>query len=515
MRCRMGLAALILFVSLGCGKPVTTANKHAHDDHGQTAAHSDVTLTPEQTKIAGIVVEEVRRTAMQAELKAPGVVTQTAQGRAVVTPPVEGKIVRLYATIGDRVRQGQPLALIESGDLAESTASITDAERERSVAEAEVRKAQSELQLSRSKLRTVEGVLVRQQELARTGAFSQPSLQLAETDLNLAESELESAQKEEVVHQAQLERAERLYKLELISRSELEQARLELEQDRIRQTKARRQIEIARKTYDRERQIAEKGILTAREVQAAEAEVRSAQLEVEKARIALDAARAFLDGAKRGEQGARAKYAALKGPDTRASGSRLTVLAPIGGTIAVRRVSVGQAVERSTELFEVDNLETVWVTANVPERQIAQIRKGAAATLTTSAYKDRVFRGVVQVVGTRLEPHTRTMPVQCLVQNEGGLLRPDMFAQVTLAVGARAEVLAVPMSAILKEGDASTVYVEEEAGRYEPKQVRTGRNQGQSVEVLEGLKTGDRIVVKGAFVLKSQTRKDELKGHEH
>ncbi|MEW5884154.1 MAG: efflux RND transporter periplasmic adaptor subunit, partial [Armatimonadota bacterium] len=444
---------------------------------------------------------------------APGVVTHTAQGRAVVTPPVEGKVTRLVATIGDRVRQGEPLAIIESADLAEAVSAMTEAQSRRFSSEADLRQAESEFQLSTARLRTAQGVLSRQLELARAGAFSQPSLQEAEKELNEAESELESAQKEEVVHRAQLERAERLFTLDLISRSELEQARLEVEQDRIRQEKAKRQIEIARKAYEREKQIAEQGILTAKEVQAAEAEVRAASLEQQKARIAVEAARAALQGARKGEQSAQATYAALKGSGNRASGRFVTIVAPIDGTVAERKVSVGQAVERSTELFEVDNLQTVWVTASVPERQIAQVSRGAAVTLTTTAYKGRTFRGIVQVLGSRLDPHTGTMPVQCLVLNSEGLLRPDMFAQVIIGVGSTSLALAVPEAALVREGEESFVYIEEAKNIYYRKAVKIGRSQGGMLEVLSGLGEGDRVVTKGAFVLNSEAQKGELKGH--
>lgn len=499
----------------GCATEKSPVVERASDGHGaEEAAHEDVKLTAEQAKIAGIVIEEARIMPLQAEIKVPGVVTHTAQGKALVTPPLEGKVVRLLATVGDRVRQGQPLALIESADLAQALSAITEADRARLEAAADVQRAQSELHLSETKLRTAKDVLARQQELAKAGAFSQPSVQQAEKELNEAESELESAQKEETVHRAQLERAERLFKLELISRSDLEQARLELEQDRIRQEKAKRQIEIAKKTFERERQIAELGLLNAKEIQAADAEVRSANIEVQKGRIAVQSAQSALRGAERGVQNARASYAALGGHGNTVSGSTMTLNAPLAGVIAERKVSVGQAVERATELFEIDNLQTVWVTAQVPERQISLVRKGAAVTLATSAFKGRTFGGIVQVIGTRLDPHSRTMPVQCLVQNEAGLLRPEMFAQVVLGVGSRSPALTVAKSAVLVEGEESFVYIAEAEDTFEKKPVKLGREQGGRVEVLEGIQDGDRVVAQGAFILKSQAQKSELKGHE-
>ncbi|MBS1723438.1 MAG: efflux RND transporter periplasmic adaptor subunit [Armatimonadetes bacterium] len=502
----------ILVLLAGCGaKESATAEPEAPKEE---QAHKDVVLSADAAKIAGIVVEPVREVSLQAELKVPGVVTHTAQGRGVVTPPVEGKVLKLYATVGDTVGQGQPLALIESAGLAEAVSGVTGAQTLRQSAEADLRKAASELQLTRAKLSAAQGVLARQKELAKAGAFSQPSVQQAERERNEAQSEFDSAGKEETVHRAQLERAERLYKLELISRTELEQARLEVEQDAIKQDKAKKQIDLAEKVLEREKQIAAKGILNAREVQAAEAEVRAAGLEVDRGKIGVEAAKSAVVSASRGVQNAKSHYAALGGRGNSVSGSTLTLSSPLAGVVATRKVNVGQALERTTELFEIDNLQSVWVTAQVPERQIAQVRKGATVTLTTTAFKGRVFSGVVQVVGSRLDPHSRTMPVQCLVHNAGGALRPDMFAQVNLGVGNASQALVVAKDAVVTEGDTSFVYVAESEGKYEKRNVQTGRTQGGLVEILGGLKVGERVVAKGAFVVQSQAKKDELKGEE-
>ncbi len=508
---------ILALVLSGCGskEPSPAAEaEHSSPDKHASESHADVVLSDEAAKIAGIEVEPARQESLQSELKVPGVITQTAQGKALVTPPVEGKVIRLLATVGDSVRQGQPLAVIESADLAEAMSGITDAERSFKAAESEVKQAQSELSLSQGRLRTAKTFLQRQQELAKAGAFSQPSVQQAEKDLNEAESELESAQREEAVHRTQLERAERLFKIELISKTELEQARLELENDTIRQEKAKRQIAIAKSTFEREKLIAQRGILTAKEIQSAEADVRSANLEIEKGKIALQGARDALAGAARGTAGARARYAAIAGRGNTASGSTLTLVAPISGVIAERKVNTGQALERTTELFQIDNLQAVWVTANVPERQVSQVRLGAQVSLATTGYKGRTFTGVVQVVGTRLDPHSRTMPVQCLVQNPGGLLRPDMFAQVNLGTGTRSTTITVAKSSIFTEGDKSYVYVAEGSGIYSKHQIQLGREQGSRVEIVSGIEPGAKVVAKGVFVLSSQAKKDELKGHE-
>ena len=514
-------------VLVGCGRGSDSASKDEHGHEG--AAHSegeaghtegeaghteDIVLTPEAIKIAGIETQAVQLRQLQQELKVPGTVTTSSHGRAVVTPPVAGQVVRLHVKPGNRVRAGQPIATLRSGDLAAASALIIQAQQGVVSAQAAVKEASAEINLASAKLRTVKQLLARQQAFAKTGAFSQPALQTAQKELADAEAELERGKQDQAVHEAQLERAERLYKQELISRTELEQARLEVATDKIRQRNAERRIELAKATYDRERKIAEQGLSNSREIQAAEAEVRSANLEVQQARIRLGSANAGVVAAKKGVEAARTGYSALAGGG-QASGGLLVVTAPINGVVVDLEATIGQAVERTTELGEIENLSTVWVVAQVPDKQVGIARVGSTAQIAVSAYPTRNFTGVIQSVGSRLDPKTRSMPVQVLVDNAEALLRSGMAANVRLGVGSRSQALVVPRSAILEDGDSRKLYLAEDGGKFEERTVTLGRAQGEFVEVIEGIAAGDRVVTKGAFVLKSEKVKGELKGHEH
>lgn len=509
--------SLLLLVSLllaGCGKEAPpVADQHAGDTPAGGTHSEDISLTPEAIAIAGIETAEVRIEPMQAALQLAGVVTNTAQGRAVVTSPADGKIVRLHVGPGAVVRAGQPIATVHSSSLAEASAGIIEAERGMLAAEAVVREAKSAIDLAKARHATAVASLARQKEFAKAGAFSQPAIQLTQRDMNSAEAELESATREHELHQSQLERADRLYKQELISRTELEQARLEVHNDRIRMDKARREIEIAKASLERERVIAQQGLSNSREIQAAEAEVRATNLELEQDKIRLQAAQSGVAGAQKGMLAARTSYSAQSG-GARATGGILTVVAPIGGVVTHREVTIGQAVERTTEICEIENLKSVWVTASVPEREIGKIRLGAPAQVTTKAHPGRIFQGIVQVVGSRLDAKSRTMPVQVLVDNTDGGLRTDMFATVALGVGSSDPALAVPRSAIVENGDLRLLYVAEDGGKFEERVVETGRIQGDLIEILGGIEPGVSVVVKGAFVLKSEKVKASLKGHE-
>ncbi len=520
---RIHLFALFVlpFALFGCGKDGETSgakDEHGHEEAGhketETGHTEDIVLTAEAAKIAGIEVEEARTMSMQGELKVPGTVTNTSHGRAVVTPPVAGKIIRIHVRVGDHLRAGQPVATLQSADLAQTSAGIIEAQAGVLSAEAAVRDAKSQIDLASSRLKSARDTLRRQQDFAKTGAFSQPALQASQRELADAEAELERGKQDQAVHEAQLERAERLYKQELISRTELEQARLEVATDKIRQRNAEGRIELAKATFEREQRIATQNLANAREIQAAEAEVRAASLEVQQAKIRHSSAVSGVASASKGLEAARAAYSAQSG-GSRAGGGSLIVTAPIAGIVSDLEATLGQAVERTSEICEIENLRTVWVVASVPEKQISLAQKGARAQVTVSAYPGRIFPGVVQVVGTRLDPKSRTMPVQVLVENASGALRADMFATVSLGVGATSMALVVPRSAVVEEGDRRIVYVAEEGGKYEEKVVELGRTQGGHVEIVSGLEPGARVVVKGAFVLKSEKVKSELKGHEH
>ncbi len=532
------LAATIVIA--GCGK--TDASKAqgasegavaAKDEHGhaadEEAGHSEgeggheegeegheeglIELTPEQVRIAGIRTEPAAKRFMQAELTVPGVVNPTTNAVAMVTPPVSGRVIRLMATVGDTVRKGQALAIIQSSELAQGTGAVAEAETRVLAAEAAVREAAAQVDLARSRSRSAEQTLQRQRRLAREGVFSQPSLQAAQNEVSEAQTELASSRSDVAARQNVLGRAERLFAQGLVAGAEVDQARVDLQQAKIRQERAEQRLSLAERAFERESRVNRSGLLNAREIQAAEAEARAARLEIERERIGLRSAEAAVAGARRSVQNARASAAALRGGGP-GGGSTVTLTAPIAGVVTERSATIGQAVERSSDLFDIQNLDSVFVTANVPERDIPKVRVGATVRVTTDSAPGRAFGGVVRLIGSRLDPKTRALPVQVLVRNPGATLRPESFARVSLGTGGGSTALAVPRSAIVGDEDAPALFVEE-GGKYERREVKLGRSAGDAVEILSGVSAGEPVVVKGAFTLMSQQQKGELKGHEH
>lgn len=503
--------ALMAMLAIGCGsKPEPAAEATKKEDVPAEAGHpNEVSLTLEALKGAGIKTAPISVKPIFARLEVPGEVTVPTGAHAVLTPPVPGRIVELRASIGQEVRQGQVLAVIQSGDLAEAASAVSAAQTQAIQADATVRQQSAAVDLAAGRLRTAQASLARQRQFAKAGAFSQPSLTAARNEVSEAETEQASAKSDLAGAQTRLARAERLSREGLIARAEYDQANLDVQQAQIRLDRAAERIRFARETFERENRIGSEGLLNAREIQSAEAEVRAARLELDRARVEYQGSVSARSGAYRAVVNAQQRASAARGGSSGTGGS-VTLTAPIGGTITEMHATVGQAVERSSDLFDIENLTTVWVTANVPEAEISRVGVGTPVEVTTSAYPGKVFKGAVQLVGAKLDSKTRTLPVQCRVPNPGKLLRSELFMRVSIGTGKTVTTLAVPADAVVGEDDDTAVFVEH-AGKYERRKVRLGRTGDGFSEVTEGLKEGDNVVVKGVFVLQSELRKGELK----
>lgn len=485
---------------------------------GKASESGVIKFDTEAAEAAGIRVEPVRFALSRDVLTAPGTVEVSPNRGAKVTPPAPGRIVQFLATIGDTVRAGQPLAVIDSAEVAAGVAAVREAQSGVQQASAQVQTAQAGADRARTRQSSAEAALKRQRELSRTGAFSQPSLQAAQNELTDAEAERDQALTALQAATTVASRAERLFKDELVARTELEQAQTAQKQEETRVGRAEKRVATARQAQQREERVFRGGLLSKQVVQTADAEVRAARAEVRQSEQEVAAARTALAGARTRLSATQESLRAVQGGGQTGKGasSRLTLRAPIGGVITARNVTLGEAVERGAEIFVIENLGAVVVEARVPEAEVARIQVGRPVEVTVASYPGIRFSGVVETIGGRVDEKTRSLPVRCLVSNPGGRLRPEMFAQVTLAVsgsGKGATSLAVPTSAIAQNGEERFVFVQVKDG-YEKRVVRLGRKMGARIEILDGLKPGELVANEGVFVLKSESMKDELKGDE-
>jgi cobalt-zinc-cadmium efflux system membrane fusion protein len=179
------------------------------------------------------------------------------------------------------------------------------------------------------------------------------------------------------------------------------------------------------------------------------------------------------------------------------------VLAPIDGVITDRQVGPGQYIQAgsSTPVFTIGDLSTVWLIAAVRETDAPFIAPGQSAEVRVLAFPDQVFEAKVTVVGPQVDPVTHRIPVRATIANPGGKLKPQMYASFQIITGKPSEAAAVPEEAVVREGDQAHVWVVEEDNALILRPVRTGRTHGGMVEVLQGLKPGERIVTRGSLFM--------------
>lgn len=338
-----------------------------------------VTLTKEAVDRAGIEVTPVRTGGTASSARLPGVVQPNAYRQVVVTPLVSGRVTRVSAQLGERVRRGQTLAQIYSPELAE-----------------------------------------------------------AQTRYISARAELEA-------HERELERTQQLVKIGAASRQDLERIHAEHTAQQTMVQSARSRLELLG--------VAASALTTGKDVNAA-----------------------------------------------------TNVPAPIDGVVTEREANLGLNVDASTKLFTVVDLSTVWIVADVYEKDFVRVRVGSGATVTTAAYPDLVLQGRVSYIDPQVNPETRTAQARVEVANPRGELRLGMFAEVQVSDAAAASAALVPRSAVQNVGNRQVVYVvnPKEAGKFVEREVRLGATTGDEVEVLTGVKAGDVVVAEGSFFIRAE-----------
>ncbi|MGQ0811562.1 MAG: efflux RND transporter periplasmic adaptor subunit [Nitrospiraceae bacterium] len=190
--------------------------------------------------------------------------------------------------------------------------------------------------------------------------------------------------------------------------------------------------------------------------------------------------------------------------------SRFEMKSSLAGTVVERAVTPGQSVggDPSQVLFTVADLDTLQVVADLYERDLALVKVGQVARVNVEAYPEVDFPAVVAAVGDVVDPTTRTIKVRAWVNNEARKMKPEMFARLHLDVGDATPFLVIPKEAVLEADGKNYVYVVEGSDHFIKREVKVARLSLDQVRVVEGLSPGQRIVVKGAVLIKGQ----EVKG---
>lgn len=274
----------------------------------------------------------------------------------------------------------------------------------------------------------------------------------AEAEWFKAQAELKQQQTKAAFAKTALERAERLFQAKALSQHELDKARLEY--------------------------------------QDAQQEIHRAEAEVERA---------------------RGHHEHLGLPDDQHDyDAPVVIRAPSGGIVLKREITAGASVNPGDPLFFIGDLSSVWVIAEVPEQRLSAVKIGLPVEISVAAFPDTTFSGRIARIGEMLNPQTRTIEVRCVATNPQGKLKPEMFAQISLAAGEKRPAVLVSQKALQEMDGQTVVFVVRGENRFEKRIVKTGRKQGELIEILSGVSVGEKVVTNGGFTLKSEMQKAQL-----
>jgi cobalt-zinc-cadmium efflux system membrane fusion protein len=366
-----------------------------------SSANSSPTPAPVQS--GAIETEIVAQQSIAGVVPATGKILIPENGVAVIGPVNAGRIVRLYAGQGTRVRKGQKLADLESADIDQ--------------AEADYLKA-----------------LADYQNALRSSAA---------------------------------------------------------------------EIKLAQESYDRNKLLYEQKITAGKNLQSAEHDLEVAKAAGENSvngtKAALTAARRHLLilGLSDATIDALAKKTDLA--------ATFSLNSPIDGIVVERNATVGASVGTDANLFKIIDLSRVWIDADVFEKDLPRVRPGQEVKLKVTAFPESTFSGKVILINSVLDPETRTVKVRTEVANPDGRLKPDMFANVQIITDVNRAAISIPQSAVLNDEGKTIVFVADGDG-YKKRQVQAGIRNNDRVEIVDGLSAGDKVVVKGNYLLLEQSK---------
>jgi cobalt-zinc-cadmium efflux system membrane fusion protein len=278
---------------------------------------------------------------------------------------------------------------------------------------------------------------------------------------------------------------------------------VELDQTWADHTKAQGKVELARKNFQREQTLFEKKISPEKDVLKAKQELGEAEADIN---LAKERFRLFgVDVSQ---------FESAKG-----SGNHplIPVTTPVGGVVIEKTVTQGEMVNSEKALFTVADLSTLWVVIDVYEKDMSRLRLGAGVKVSVTSFPDKTFRGKIAYISDVVDEKTRTEKARVTIDNSSGLLKPGMFATVLTETtsGGTERLIAVPEEAVVVDGTMRYVFIQTAPDKFQRRDIEAGRTLGSWLEVKSGLKEGEPIAVKGAFILKSELKKGELEGDAH
>ena len=186
----------------------------------------------------------------------------------------------------------------------------------------------------------------------------------------------------------------------------------------------------------------------------------------------------------------------------------LSIESPVNGAVIQKNVVLGMRVMPGDKMFDIADLSTVWVVADLYESQMAQVGIGQKVSISFDNFPGKVIASTIDFVAPVLTGETRTVRVRCTIPNADGQLKPQMFATMEIRIDL-GEKLAVPDDAVIDTGTRKIVYVDRGEGLFEPREVLTGIKSGGLTELTQGVKVGEKVAIAANFLIDSEA---QLKG---
>jgi len=194
---------------------------------------------------------------------------------------------------------------------------------------------------------------------------------------------------------------------------------------------------------------------------------------------------------------------------------RLPIYTPLSGVVIEKMVQQGQYVNTGDVLFNIADLSSVWVEIEVYENEFPNIRIGQRVEIQSQSFPGKPFAGRIAFIYPFLDPKTRTVKARVEMANPGMRLKPDMFVKAVIKMPL-AKAVVVPVTAVMDTGKRQVIWVESSPGMFEPRDVQVGQRTDDQVQVLSGLRPGDKVAVSGAYLIDSESQlKGGGGGHEN
>ena len=254
--------------------------------------------------------------------------------------------------------------------------------------------------------------------------------------------------------------------------------------------KAKNRSDLAQHSLDRNKDLLDHKAISQREFESAQADYNDAATDVQ---TSLQALRIF-GVTQQDITEAEHQNVAIR--------PELAMRATIAGTIVQKMVLPGQFIQAgTTAAFVISDVSTLWVQGHIYEKDLRSIHKGDVVEMRNTSFPV-VFHGTVSYIGDMIDPATRTTPVRIVTKNSEGLLKKDLFLDVTIKDKSERQALVVPTTSVLyDEQNFPFVYLQVETGKFAQRQVKIGAQQQDQIEILDGVKEGDRVVSQGSVFL--------------